>query len=220
MNDSKVCCIGRVLILLHFVAVGYVRNAAPEDELKDHVGLNAHLRIPAVRPPPCPPQFPSCHQASSWQQAIFYLSLLVTAIGSGWIRPCVVAFGADQLEQDRPNQRGCSESRFPPCDLPLASSSWRNLFFFQGEVFDFNKDRILKMKWSCSPLIPLNQRNPASVSPFNHHNADRVHPYCRRRHASYFIPFSTNESKASFPLTHSCLQHPDVSKLTIFDHLN
>ncbi|XP_038976327.1 protein NRT1/ PTR FAMILY 3.1-like isoform X1 [Phoenix dactylifera] len=53
--------------------------------------------LPSLRPPTCSPQQP-CRQASSLQLAVLYLSLLCTSIGSGGIRPCVVAFGADQVE--------------------------------------------------------------------------------------------------------------------------
>ncbi|XP_010938844.1 protein NRT1/ PTR FAMILY 3.1 [Elaeis guineensis] len=56
--------------------------------------------LPALRPPPCSPPQQTCERASSWQLAILYLSLLCTSIGSGGIRPCVVAFGADQFNFD------------------------------------------------------------------------------------------------------------------------
>ncbi|CAD6333829.1 unnamed protein product [Miscanthus lutarioriparius] len=36
--------------------------------------------------------------------ALLYLSLLCTSLGSGGIRPCVVAFGADQFEQQKQQQ--------------------------------------------------------------------------------------------------------------------
>lgn len=37
-----------------------------------------------------------------WQETIFYASLFLTAVGSGGIRPCVVAFGAEQLVMETP----------------------------------------------------------------------------------------------------------------------
>ncbi|GJM88583.1 hypothetical protein PR202_ga04661 [Eleusine coracana subsp. coracana] len=41
-----------------------------------------------------------CRRASSSQLAVLYLSLLCTSIGTGGTRPCIMAFGADQLELD------------------------------------------------------------------------------------------------------------------------
>ncbi|KAL6193969.1 hypothetical protein ACLB2K_035053 [Fragaria x ananassa] len=52
--------------------------------------------FPAFRPPPCPTQ-ENCTEASGSQLWIFYFSLLLTSLGSGGIRPCVVTFAADQL---------------------------------------------------------------------------------------------------------------------------
>ncbi|PKU83241.1 putative nitrite transporter [Dendrobium catenatum] len=69
------------------------------------LGVTISAILPALRPPPCPSQSPSCQQASACQLAIFYISLFFTAVGSGGIRPCVVAFGADQFELDRRQQR-------------------------------------------------------------------------------------------------------------------
>lgn len=53
--------------------------------------------LPALRPPPCSPPQQVCQEASARQLGVLYLSLLCTSIGSGGIRPCVVAFGADQF---------------------------------------------------------------------------------------------------------------------------
>ncbi|PON90360.1 Proton-dependent oligopeptide transporter [Trema orientale] len=55
--------------------------------------------FPSLRPPPCPTQT-NCVEASGalW---ILYLSLLLTSIGSGGIRPNVVTFAADQLDMTK-----------------------------------------------------------------------------------------------------------------------
>ncbi|PKA58592.1 putative nitrite transporter [Apostasia shenzhenica] len=66
------------------------------------IGVTVSAIIPGLRPPQCAPQSPRCQKAAGWQLAIFYVSLLLTALGSGGIRPCVVAFGADQFDFDRP----------------------------------------------------------------------------------------------------------------------
>ncbi|KAK1295136.1 putative nitrite transporter [Acorus calamus] len=61
------------------------------------ISLTVSAVLPALRPPPCHPSQP-CKRASSIQLGVLYASLLLTALGSGGIRPCVVAFGADQFE--------------------------------------------------------------------------------------------------------------------------
>ncbi|KAA8532715.1 hypothetical protein F0562_032748 [Nyssa sinensis] len=60
--------------------------------------------LPHLRPPPCKGD-EVCQEAKSWQLAILYISLLLTALGSGGIRPCVVAFGADQFDESDPEQK-------------------------------------------------------------------------------------------------------------------
>ncbi|WCJ24538.1 Major facilitator superfamily protein [Euphorbia peplus] len=60
--------------------------------------------LPNLRPPPCKLGEQVCQEASSGQLAILYVSLLLGALGSGGIRPCVVAFGADQFDETDPNQ--------------------------------------------------------------------------------------------------------------------
>lgn len=67
------------------------------------IGLTISAVLPGLRPPPCsPPLKGTCQQASTWQLLALYLSLLCTSIGSGGIRPCVMAFGADQLDLHGP----------------------------------------------------------------------------------------------------------------------
>ncbi|XP_019416243.1 PREDICTED: protein NRT1/ PTR FAMILY 3.1-like [Lupinus angustifolius] len=51
-------------------------------------------------PPPCPSQV-NCQEASPSQLWILYLCLLLTAIGSGGIRACVVPFSADQFDMTK-----------------------------------------------------------------------------------------------------------------------
>ncbi|XP_017970882.1 PREDICTED: protein NRT1/ PTR FAMILY 3.1 [Theobroma cacao] len=59
--------------------------------------------LPQFRPPPCKGE-EVCQQATAGQLAILYGSLLLGALGSGGIRPCVVAFGADQFDETDPKQ--------------------------------------------------------------------------------------------------------------------
>ncbi|KAL8218607.1 hypothetical protein R6Q57_021980 [Mikania cordata] len=62
------------------------------------VSLTFSAILPKLRPPPCQNGH-VCQESNTGQLAILYISLLLTAIGSGGIRPCVVAFGADQFEE-------------------------------------------------------------------------------------------------------------------------
>jgi peptide/histidine transporter 3/4 len=65
--------------------------------------LTVSAVLPQLRPPPCGGDS-LCQQASGGQLAILYIALLLGAIGSGGIRPCVVAFGADQFDETDPKQ--------------------------------------------------------------------------------------------------------------------
>ncbi|KAJ0241376.1 Protein NRT1/ PTR FAMILY 3.1 [Hirschfeldia incana] len=59
--------------------------------------------LPALRPPPCKGE-EVCVVANTAQLSILYIALLLGALGSGGIRPCVVAFGADQFDESDPKQ--------------------------------------------------------------------------------------------------------------------
>ncbi|XP_009105035.2 protein NRT1/ PTR FAMILY 3.1 [Brassica rapa] len=59
--------------------------------------------IPTLRPPPCKGE-EVCVVADTAQLSVLYIALLLGAIGSGGIRPCVVAFGADQFDESDPEQ--------------------------------------------------------------------------------------------------------------------
>ncbi|XP_061369924.1 protein NRT1/ PTR FAMILY 3.1-like [Gastrolobium bilobum] len=64
------------------------------------VSIAVSTIMPHMRPPPCPTQV-NCKEATSSQLGILYLSLLLTSIGSGGIRPCVVPFSADQFDMTK-----------------------------------------------------------------------------------------------------------------------
>lgn len=68
------------------------------------ISLTLSASLPHLRPPPCKLGDQVCEEADSGQVAILYVSLLLTALGSGGIRPCVVAFGADQFDEQDPKQ--------------------------------------------------------------------------------------------------------------------
>ncbi|CAI9091614.1 OLC1v1026689C5 [Oldenlandia corymbosa var. corymbosa] len=64
------------------------------------ITITIFVFIPAFRPPPCPTQT-DCKEASNFQLGILYVALFLQCIGSGGIRPCVVSFGADQLDMSK-----------------------------------------------------------------------------------------------------------------------
>lgn len=64
------------------------------------VAITISATLPQLRPPPCPTQ-ENCVEASKMQLWMLYLALLLTSLGTGGIRPCVVAFAADQFDMSR-----------------------------------------------------------------------------------------------------------------------
>ncbi|XVF86016.1 hypothetical protein PTKIN_Ptkin17bG0167000 [Pterospermum kingtungense] len=67
------------------------------------ISLTLSATLPHLRPPQCVGN-QVCVEADGKQMAVLYLSLLLAALGSGGIRPCVAAFGADQFIEDDPRQ--------------------------------------------------------------------------------------------------------------------
>ncbi|KAL6619241.1 hypothetical protein ACP70R_034380 [Stipagrostis hirtigluma subsp. patula] len=88
------------------------------------VCLTLSAALPSLRPPPCAKHAADCQRASSTQIAVLYLSLLCTSIGTGGTRPCVMAFGADQLELDAHSRRGAKRPKW----------NFFNLYFFGIEL--------------------------------------------------------------------------------------
>ncbi|KAL2320610.1 hypothetical protein Fmac_029579 [Flemingia macrophylla] len=67
---------------------------------KGLVSLTVSAILPHFRPPPCPKQV-SCQEATSSQLSILYMSLILTSLGSGGIRPCVLPFLGDQFDMSK-----------------------------------------------------------------------------------------------------------------------
>ncbi|XP_021745833.1 protein NRT1/ PTR FAMILY 3.1-like [Chenopodium quinoa] len=61
--------------------------------------------LPKLHPPPCPTQV-NCQEASTQQLWVLYMSLLLTTIGTGGIRPCVVTFAANQFDMSKSGVAG------------------------------------------------------------------------------------------------------------------
>jgi dipeptide/tripeptide permease len=99
------------------------------------LGLVLSALVSSLRPPPCSsaPGSPACRRASGWQLAVLYLSLLCTSLGSGGLRPCVVAFGTDQFDQEPPEpQQGQQKHSSAEVAEAVAGRKRRyfNLYFF------------------------------------------------------------------------------------------
>ncbi|KAJ6912493.1 hypothetical protein NC651_015030 [Populus alba x Populus x berolinensis] len=65
------------------------------------ISLTVSAVLPSLRPSPCPSQVKYCKEASNSQLWILYMSLILTSIGSGGIKPCVVTFAADQFDMTK-----------------------------------------------------------------------------------------------------------------------
>lgn len=64
------------------------------------VTITISATLPHLRPPPCPTQ-ENCVEASTQQLWVLYIALLLTSLGTGGIRPCVVTFAADQFDMSK-----------------------------------------------------------------------------------------------------------------------
>ncbi|XP_047312997.1 protein NRT1/ PTR FAMILY 2.8-like [Impatiens glandulifera] len=67
--------------------------------------------IPRLRPPPCIDVL-NCPTAQPWQLGFLFSALALLAIGSGGIRPCNIAFGADQFDTNTAKGRSQLKSFF------------------------------------------------------------------------------------------------------------
>ncbi|XP_028124852.1 protein NRT1/ PTR FAMILY 1.2-like [Camellia sinensis] len=60
--------------------------------------------IPHLKPPPCEQLKHNCNSPTTAQLAVLFSSFGLISIGAGCIRPCSIAFGADQLDdKENPN---------------------------------------------------------------------------------------------------------------------
>lgn len=64
------------------------------------LSLTLSAIIPKFHPPPCPTQV-NCQEASNKQLWMLYISLLLTSLGTGGLRPCVVTFAANQFDMSK-----------------------------------------------------------------------------------------------------------------------
>ncbi|XP_073015134.1 protein NRT1/ PTR FAMILY 2.8-like [Primulina eburnea] len=69
--------------------------------------------IPELRPPPCVVgEYSKCIEPEKWQLAFLFTGLGLVALGAGGIRPCNIAFGADQFDTKTDKGRAQLESFF------------------------------------------------------------------------------------------------------------
>lgn len=91
--------------------------------------------LPQVKPSPCDPTAAGnhCGSATASQLALLYSAFVLISIGSGGIRPCSLAFGADQLDnKENPKNERVLESFF---GWYYASSAVAVLIAFTGIVY-------------------------------------------------------------------------------------
>ncbi|KAL5544346.1 hypothetical protein UlMin_008130 [Ulmus minor] len=68
--------------------------------------------IPALRPWSCNDQSAACSEPEKWQLAFLFVGLGLLSIGAGGIRPCNIAFGADQFDTRTEKGKAQLESFF------------------------------------------------------------------------------------------------------------
>ncbi|KAE9604419.1 hypothetical protein Lal_00042634 [Lupinus albus] len=68
--------------------------------------------IHQLRPPACKEELPHCQRPQGWQLAVLFAGLGLLSIGAGGIRPCNIAFGADQFDTKTEKGRTQLESFF------------------------------------------------------------------------------------------------------------
>lgn len=81
------------------------------------LGLVLSALLPSLRPA-------GLQRANGLQIAVLYMSLFCTSLGSGGIRPCVVAFGADQFDNNQQQIRDNKET------VAGKKRRYFNLYFF------------------------------------------------------------------------------------------
>lgn len=75
-------------------------------ELSGFILLSVQAHLPQLKPPKCNMVTDSenCEQAKGFKALIFFLALYLVALGSGCVKPNMIAHGADQFDQSNPKQ--------------------------------------------------------------------------------------------------------------------
>ncbi|KAE9621548.1 hypothetical protein Lal_00032712 [Lupinus albus] len=73
-------------------------------ELCGLILLSVHAHIPELKPPPCNmlrDDGEECIKAKGFKAMMFYLAIYLVALGSGCLKPNMIAYGADQFNQNQ-----------------------------------------------------------------------------------------------------------------------
>ncbi|KAL4560338.1 hypothetical protein LXL04_032488 [Taraxacum kok-saghyz] len=101
--------------------------------LQGMISLWLTSMFPQLRPSSCSQLDAICTPATSTQLALLFSSLGLLSIGCGCIRPCSMAFGADQLNNDRtPNKQRVIDSYF---NWYYASAAFSTVIAFTVVVY-------------------------------------------------------------------------------------
>ncbi|KAJ6797307.1 protein NRT1/ PTR FAMILY 4.3-like [Iris pallida] len=75
-------------------------------ELSGFILLTVQAHLPQLRPPQCNMMSKEvqCTEARGFKSTIFFVALYLVALGSGCLKPNMIAHGADQFRKDDPNQ--------------------------------------------------------------------------------------------------------------------
>ncbi|GFP80452.1 protein nrt1/ ptr family 4.3 [Phtheirospermum japonicum] len=93
LSDSHLGCFWTMLIFA-FV------------ELSGFILLSVQAHLPQLKPPPCNmlTDGDRCEEAKGFKALIFFVALYLVALGSGCVKPNMIAHGGDQFNQDDPKQ--------------------------------------------------------------------------------------------------------------------
>ncbi|XP_050273034.1 protein NRT1/ PTR FAMILY 4.3-like [Quercus robur] len=75
-------------------------------ELSGFILLSVQAHLPQLKPPQCNmlTNGENCIEAKGLKALIFFVALYLVALGSGCVKPNMIAHGADQFKQDNPKQ--------------------------------------------------------------------------------------------------------------------
>ncbi|WZZ13552.1 hypothetical protein YC2023_106641 [Brassica napus] len=75
-------------------------------ELSGFILLSVQAHLPQLKPPKCNPLIDqsSCEEAKGFKATFFFMALYLVALGSGCVKPNMIAHGADQFSQSHPKQ--------------------------------------------------------------------------------------------------------------------
>ncbi|KAJ0254544.1 Protein NRT1/ PTR FAMILY 4.3 [Hirschfeldia incana] len=75
-------------------------------ELSGFILLSVQAHLPQLKPPKCNPLInqSSCDEAKGFKAIIFFTALYLVALGSGCVKPNMIAHGANQFSQSHPKQ--------------------------------------------------------------------------------------------------------------------